>query len=217
MCRPGGKENLMSRRGPHEAAPAEPAPEPTKAELRRQMEEARESISETVAEIKEVVTHQYEEVREKVETVKEGVEEVVNWGEHFERNPLVWGAGAVSAGILIGLGLARVFDDEEVSRSARKGYRKGSTAEHLTGELTGLADAVLPTISAKLKEMFGLDLTAYLRESRRLPEGEVAVVAVARPRRASAKKAAKKTGKKASKKAAKKKAARPSKKPPAKA
>ena len=176
---------------PPEPAP-EPTPEPTKAELRRQMEEARESISDTVAEIKDVVTQQYEEVRERVESVKEGVEEVVNWGEHFERNPLVWGAGAVSAGILIGLGLARVFDDEEVSRRVSKGYRKGSTAERLTGELTGLADAVLPTISAKVKEMFGLDLTAYLKETRRLPEGEVAVVAVARPRRAAAKKAAKK-------------------------
>ena len=184
----------MSKRVPRAgpATPEAPEREPTKAELRRQMEETRESISETVAEIKGVVTQQYEEVRERVETVREGVEEVVNWGEHFERNPLVWGAGAVSAGILIGLGLARVFDDEEVSRRVSKGYRKGSTAERLTGELTGLADAVLPTISAKVKEMFGLDLTAYLKETRRLPEGEVAVVAVARPRRAAAKKAAKK-------------------------
>lgn len=200
----------MSKRVPRAEPPPATAPEPTKAELRRQMEEARESISETVAEIKDVVTQQYEEVREKVETVKEGVEEVVNWGEHFERNPLVWGAGAVSAGILIGLGLARVFDDEEVSRRPRKGYRKGSTAERLTGELTGLADAVLPTISAKVKEMFGLDLSAYLKETRRLPEGEVAVVAVARPRRAAAKK------KPAKKPAAKKKAAARTRKPSAK-
>lgn len=192
----------MSRKGPPPAAPAEPAREPTKAELRRQMEETRDNISETVAEIKEVVTQQYEEVRERVETVKEGVEEVVNWGEHFEKNPLVWGAGAVSVGILIGLGLARVFDDEDEIRRGRKGYRKGTTGELLTGELTGLADAVLPTISTKIKEMFGLDLTAYLKESRRLPEGEVAVVAVARPRRPPAKKkaAARKVG--AKKKAA---------------
>ena len=193
----------MSRKGPGPAAPADP----TKAELRRQMEETRENISETVAEIKEVVTQQYEEVRERVETVKEGVEEVVNWGEHFEKNPLVWGAGAVSVGILIGLGLARVFDDEDEIRRGRKGYRKGTTGELLTGELTGLADAVLPTISTKIKEMFGLDLTAYLKETRRLPEGEVAVVAVARPRRAAKKKttATRKAG-------AKKKPARSSKK-----
>ncbi|HLM59118.1 MAG TPA: DUF3618 domain-containing protein [Pyrinomonadaceae bacterium] len=197
----------MSRKAPPAAAPDEPAREPTKDELRRQMEETRENISETVAEIKDVVTQQYEEVRERVETVKEGVEEVVNWGEHFEKNPLVWGAGAVSVGILIGLGLARVFDDEDEIRRGRKGYRKGTTGELLTGELTGLADAVLPTISTKIKEMFGLDLTAYLKESRRLPEGEVAVVAVARPRRAPAKKkpAARKAG-------AKKKAAKSSKK-----
>ncbi len=177
------------------------------------MEETRENISETVAEIREVVTQQYEEVRERVETVKEGVEEVVNWGEHFEKNPLVWGAGAVSVGILIGLGLARVFDGEDEIRRGRKGYRKGTTGELLTGELTGLADAVLPTISTKLREMFGLDLTAYLKETRRLPEGEVAVVAVARPRRAPASKKKKPAARKGG---AKKKSAGPSKKARAK-
>ena len=65
----------------------------SKAALRRQLEETRESISETVAEIKSVVTHQYEEVRETVESVKEGVGEVLDWRTEFERNPLVWGAG----------------------------------------------------------------------------------------------------------------------------
>ena len=84
----------------------------SKAALRRQMEETRESISETVAEIKSVVTHQYEEVRETVESVKEGVGEVLDWRQEFERNPLVWGAGAVSVGILVGFGIARAFGSE---------------------------------------------------------------------------------------------------------
>jgi hypothetical protein len=144
---------------------------PSKRELQRQMEETRDSISETVAEIKTVVAQQYEEVRERVETVREGVGEVLDWGEQFERNPLVWGAGAVSVGILIGIGLARAFDDHEPPSRGRRAKEPGA-GQRLMGELTGLADAVLPTVSGKIKEMFGLDLAAYLHETRRkrLPE-----------------------------------------------
>lgn len=134
----------------------------SKDALLRQMEEARESISETVAEIKSVVTHQYEEVRETVETVREGVGEVLDWRTEFERNPLVWGAGAVSVGILVGFGIARAFDEREEPRP--RGRRKTvTTGEHVVAELSGFAEVVLPTISAKVKELFGLDLDAYLR------------------------------------------------------
>src|ERR671914_1426146 len=134
----------------------------SKAALRRQMEEARESISETVAEIKSVVSHQYEEVRETVESVREGVSEVLDWRTEFERNPLVWGAGAVSVGILVGFGIARAFDEREEPRP--RGRRKTvTTGEHVVAELSGFAEVVLPTISAKVKELFGLDLDAYLR------------------------------------------------------
>ena len=131
-----------------------------KAKLRRQMDDARESISETVTEIKSVVAHQYEEVRGRVETVKAEVGEVLDWRTEFERNPLVWGAGAVSVGIIIGFGIARALDDDERTRRGRK---RPSKAEHVVAELGGFADAVLPTISAKVKELFGLDLDAYLR------------------------------------------------------
>src|ERR1043165_5101032 len=126
----------MSRKRPAASVAAEPAPSEDaaeessdKAELRRQMEEARESISGTVAEIKSVVAHQYEEVRETVETVRAEVGEVLDWRTEFERNPLVWGAGAVSIGILIGFGIARAVDDEdEGARGRRK--KKVSTGGH---------------------------------------------------------------------------------------
>ncbi len=178
------------------AEPAEGPAEPeSKAELRRQMEETRESISETVAEIKTVVTHQYEEVRDTVESVREGVSEVLDWRAEFERNPLVWGAGAVSVGILVGFGIARAFDEEE--RPARRGKRGVTTGEHVVAELSGFAEVVLPTISAKVKELFGLDLDAYLRAAHaRRPA----------PKQLAAKRASKKGG--AKKAAAKKKAKR---------
>ncbi|MET0624934.1 MAG: hypothetical protein ABW250_18440 [Pyrinomonadaceae bacterium] len=154
----------MSKRRADEPLGAEPEnvePE-SKAALQRQMEEARDSLSETVAEIKSVVTHQYEEVRETVESVKEGVGEVLDWRTEFERNPLVWGAGAVSIGILVGFGIARALDEKEEPRP--RGRRKTvTTGEHIVAELSGFAEVVLPTISAKVKDLFGLDLDAYLR------------------------------------------------------
>jgi hypothetical protein len=153
----------MSRRKAEEPA--------GKAALKRQMEETRDSISETVAEIKSVVTHQYDEVRETVESVREGVSEVLDWRTEFERNPLVWGAGAVSVGILVGFGIARAFDEREEPRP--RGRRKTvTTGEHVVAELSGFAEVVLPTISAKVKELFGLDLDAYLRAAHtpRKPE-----------------------------------------------
>lgn len=170
----------------------------SKTALKRQMEETRESISDTVAEIKSVVTHQYEEVRETVESVKEGVGEVLDWRTEFERNPLVWGAGAVSVGILVGFGIARAFDEREEPRP--RGRRKTvTTGEHVVAELSGFAEVVLPTISAKVKELFGLDLDAYLRAAHASKPKQVA------GKRASKKSPAKK--KAASKKAASKKSA----------
>jgi hypothetical protein len=183
---------MSRKRG--EAAETGSAESESKAALRRQMEETRESISETVAEIRSVVTHQYEEVRETVESVKEGFGEVLDWKTEFERNPLVWGAGAVSVGILVGFGIARAFDEREEPRP--RGRRKTvTTGEHVVAELSGFAEVVLPTISAKVKELFGLDLDAYLRAAHASkPE----------PKRLADKRASKKGA--AKKKAAKKRA-----------
>ena len=137
--------------------------EPTKAELQRQMEETRESISETVDEIKETVAHQYETVKETYETVKESVGEVLDWREQFSKNPIVWGAGAVSLGILVGIGLAQILGDEQSSRRRKSG--QAALNERLLSNLSGLSETLLPTLTNKIKEMFGIDLSDYLRSS----------------------------------------------------
>ena len=163
----------------------------SRQELRRRMDETRDSISETVAEIKTVVAQQYEEVRERVETVREGVSEVLDWREQFDRNPVVWGAGAVSVGILIGIGLSRAFDDDDEPARGRQ-PREPNAGQRLMGELTGLADAVLPTISAHVKDLFGLDLDEYLRRTKQTPLAGKAERPRAAKKRATKKAAAKK-------------------------
>ena len=197
----------MSRRRADEPVSTEPvgAEPESKAALKRQMEETRDSISETVAEIKSVVTHQYEEVRETVESVREGVGEVLDWRTEFERNPLVWGAGAVSVGILVGFGIARAVDEREEPRP--RGRRKTvTTGEHVVAELSGFAEVVLPTISAKIQELFGLDLDAYLRAAHAERPAPKRLTKKAASKKGAAKKAASKKG--AAKKGAAKKRVR---------
>ena len=155
----------MSKKGERDESRAAEG-EPSKQELQQQMEATRDSISETVAEIRDVVSQQYEEVKETYESVKEGVDEALDWREKFSENPVVWGAGAVSVGILIGIGLAQAFKDDEARGGGGRKSKAAGAAGYLVGELSGFADAVLPTISGKVKELFGLDLAAYLGEAR---------------------------------------------------
>src|ERR1700759_1306569 len=107
----------------------------SKQELQRRMEKTRESISETVAEIKSVVTHEYDEVKGTVETAKQSFGEMLDWRTEFERNPLVWGAGAVSIGILVGFGIAHAFDEED--KSGRRRKKSESRAGQIVAELSG--------------------------------------------------------------------------------
>ena len=83
--------------------------DPTKAELQRRMEEARESISQTVTEIKDTVVTQYQQV-------KETISDTLDWREQYKRHTLPFTVGAFAAGALLGYGVMGAFKgggDEE--------------------------------------------------------------------------------------------------------
>src|SRR4051794_28072621 len=80
----------------------------TKAELQRQMDEARDSISNTVNEIKDTVTNQYQ-------YVKSSVSEALDWREQFKKRPIAWSAGALSVGFLLGYVVAGAVKGDEES------------------------------------------------------------------------------------------------------
>src|SRR5919206_5090592 len=69
--------------------------DPTKAELQRRMEEARESISQTVSEIKDTVVTQYQQVRETIS-------DTLDWREQYKRHTLPFTVGAFAAGAGLG-------------------------------------------------------------------------------------------------------------------
>src|SRR5918912_123176 len=68
---------------------------PSKEELQRRMEEARESITQTVSEIKETVTNQYDAVRE-------SISQTLDWREQYRRRPVAFAIGALSVGAIVG-------------------------------------------------------------------------------------------------------------------
>ena len=65
--------------------------EPSKQELQRRLDEARDSISHTVTEIKESVANQVQAVKE-----------TLDWREQFKKRPVAWSAGAAGVGFLVG-------------------------------------------------------------------------------------------------------------------
>jgi hypothetical protein len=101
--------------------------EPSKEELQRRMDEARDSISNTVTEIKENVTQQYENVKD-----------ALDWREHFKKQPVAWSLGAAGVGFFVGYGIAAAIRGEEREESDYRDrddvHFASSPARSLTGQ-----------------------------------------------------------------------------------
>ncbi len=94
--------------------------EPSKEELQRRMEEARDSITNTVTEIKENVAQQYENVKD-----------ALDWREHFKRQPLAWSLGAAGVGFFVGYGIAAGIkgdDDDDIRYASSQRLFANGTA-----------------------------------------------------------------------------------------
>jgi hypothetical protein len=88
--------------------------QPSKEELQRRMEEARDSITNTVTEIKDNVAQQYENVKD-----------ALDWREHFKRQPVAWSLGAAGVGFFVGYGIAAAIrgeDEEEIHYGSSRAY-----------------------------------------------------------------------------------------------
>ena len=73
------------------------AEDPSKEELQRRMNQARDSISNTVTEIKETVANQVQAVKD-----------TLDWREQFKKRPVAWSVGAVGVGFVVGYSIAAV-------------------------------------------------------------------------------------------------------------
>jgi len=109
---------------------------PSKEELQRRMEEARDSITNTVTEIKENVAQQYENVKD-----------ALDWREHFKRQPLAWTLGAAGVGFFVGYGIAAAIkgDDADESFNVSQSLYPASERSYAAQPVIGAASAELPT------------------------------------------------------------------------
>lgn len=141
---------------PHRESASSAEREPSKEQLQRQMMEARESISQTVDEIKETVEGQYE-------SVKKTVGGVFDLREQFQSEPILWSVGALSAGFALGYTLGYAHKNTRSSKGNRS--EVAAFAESLVDELSTLGNSlVMPSLNAKIKELFGFDFTDLLEE-----------------------------------------------------
>lgn len=126
--------------------------EPTKEELERQMERTRESLADTVGEIKETVEQEYK-------AAKQTVSGVLDYREQFQKEPLVWSLGALSAGFALGYTVGYAHKNTKRGKQSQLAAFGDSMVKELSTMGQGL---VMPVLSAKIKELFGVDFSALL-------------------------------------------------------
>lgn len=205
-------KKLSSRKGGTQMAAKKPATrassttgrEPSKAELQRRMEAAREEISETVAEIKDTVTEQYE-------SVKESVTETLDWRAQFRKHSVAFSLGALAVGFIVGNGIAASLEDATPKRGRKREGLLGeiyNLAENLSEEFSGIAQTILlPALIKKVKDKFGIDVADRLaglmstshstkRAVKRKPAKRASSKRTGAKKRTSSKKTAKKSSEK---------------------
>jgi hypothetical protein len=127
-----------------------------KTQLQRQMNEARDSISHTVEEIKETVEEQYA-------AVKRTVDGVLDWREQFQKDPIVWSVGALSAGFALGYTLG--YTHKNVGRPRQAHSEVAAFANSLIDELSAVGNSlVMPSLNSKIRDLFGFDFSDILEE-----------------------------------------------------
>src|SRR5688500_10269909 len=124
----------------------------TKAQLQRQMERTRESLAATVDEIKETVDQE-------VQAVKKTVSGVLDYREEFQKEPLVWSLGALSAGFALGYTVGYAHKNAKGSKQTPVLAFADSMVDELSTMGQGL---VLPALDAKIKELFGFEFSELL-------------------------------------------------------
>jgi len=126
---------------------------PSKRQLQRQMEKTRESVSETVGEIKQTVGEQ-------IATAKQAVTGVLDYRQEFQKEPLVWSLGALSAGFALGYTMGYAHKG---TKGARKKSEVAAFANSMVDELSAVGNSlVMPALNARIKELFGFDFSEVL-------------------------------------------------------
>src|SRR5438270_12900573 len=130
--------------------------EPSQRELQRKIGRTRDSLRTTVEAIQDKAEQQYG-------TVKETVSDVLDYRDEFQKEPVVWSLGALSAGFALGYTvgyshkLAKTIKDSQFAKFT----------DNVVEELSHVGQRlVLPELNAKIRQLFGFDFTGLLDQVR---------------------------------------------------
>jgi len=158
--------------------------EPSKEELQRHLKQTRASLSQTVEQLKETVAGQ-------VESVKETVSGVLDYREQFQKEPLIWSLGTLSAGFALGYTLGYAHKN---TRGAKHKSQISMFADGIVDELSSVGHSlVMPALNSRIRELFGFDFSAVLEElagakkaPKRIGAGKRAAKRKTKPRKKTA-------------------------------
>jgi hypothetical protein len=127
-----------------------------KKELQHKIVETRDSLRDTVGQIQDRAEQKYQ-------TVKETVSNVLDYRDEFQKEPVIWSLGALSAGFALGYTVGyshKVAKGKKASQIAR-------FADSVVNELSNVGQRlVLPELNAKITELFGFDFAGLLQQMR---------------------------------------------------
>lgn len=128
-------------------------PEADREELEARVDRARASLGRTVDALKDTIG-------ERVDAVADTVDGILTMSGQFQREPLAWSLGALSAGFAMGYSLGRAH---HTKTSGGRPSKLARLADDVAAELATFGDALVsPGLAAELKSTFGVDLTAAL-------------------------------------------------------
>src|SRR5881227_371563 len=115
---------------------------PNQKELQRKIGQTRESLRGTVEAIQDKAEQQYV-------NVKQTVSDVLDYREEFQKEPVIWSLGALSAGFALGY---TVGYSHKVGKT-KKGSQIASFANSVVEELSHVGQRlILPELNAKITE-----------------------------------------------------------------
>jgi hypothetical protein len=122
--------------------------------LQRQIRRTRDSLRDTVEQIQDTAEQKYE-------AVKKTVSDVLDYREEFQKEPVVWTVGALSAGFALGY---TVGYSHKLAQS-KKGSQLANFADTVVNDLSQLSQRLVwPELNAKITELFGFNFGGFLQQ-----------------------------------------------------
>jgi hypothetical protein len=122
--------------------------------LQRQIRRTSDSLRDTVEQIQDTAEQKYQ-------AAKKAVSDVLDYREEFQKEPVVWTVGALSAGVAVGYAIGY---SHKLAKN-KKGSQFASFADTVVNDLSRLGQRlVLPELNAKITELFGFSFGGFLHQ-----------------------------------------------------